>query len=57
MWILATVTENNDKLKVFVGRIGLRLILTQPLILMGGKKTELLIGDEIRSNLYNQWKN
>lgn len=57
MWILATVTENNDKLKVFVGRIGLRLILTQPLILMGGKKPELLIGDEIRSNLYNQWKN
>ena len=31
--------ENNYKLRVFVGRIGLRLILNQPLVLMGGEKT------------------
>ena len=46
--------KNNYKLRVFVGRKGIRLILTQPLILMGRGETEVLIGDEIRSNLYNQ---
>ena len=46
--------ENNYKLRVFVGRKGIRLIITQPLILMGWGETEVLIGDEIRSNLYNQ---